>query len=379
MLMNEIKQFKKTILFTILIAISFYFLLLNLSFVLGTISYLFSVIYPFLFGAAIAFILNIPMKTFEKKLKMKRILAFLLTLICFVAVAFLVLFLVIPELIHTINVLIVQIPKAFYSIQEMVEQYEEQLPAFVEVTESLNINWSKLSEEIVAFIQSVGSGVLNSTFSIVSGITSAVITFFVGFTFSIYVLFQKEKLAIQMKKILYAFCPLAISDRILEITTLTRQTFEHFLSGQCVEAIILGSLFFLTMSIFRLPYALLVGVAIAVTALIPVFGAFIGLLIGTFLIVMVNPMQALGFVILFLVLQQLEGNLIYPYVVGGSVGLPSIWVLAAVTIGGKLFGIIGMFLFIPICSVFYILFREHVLQRIKQKEIPEVKWEADES
>lgn len=379
MLMNEIKQFKKTILFTILIAISFYFLLLNLSFVLGTISYLFSVIYPFLFGAAIAFILNIPMKTFEKKLKMKRILAFLLTLICFVAVVFLVLFLVIPELIHTINVLIVQIPKAFYSIQEMVEQYEEQLPAFVEVTESLNINWSKISEEVVAFIQSVGSGVLNSTFSIVSGITSAVITFFVGFTFSIYVLFQKEKLAIQMKKILYAFCPLTISDRILKVTTLTRQTFEHFLSGQCVEAIILGSLFFLTMSIFRLPYALLVGVAIAVTALIPVFGAFIGLLIGTFLIVMVNPMQALGFVILFLVLQQLEGNLIYPYVVGGSVGLPSIWVLAAVTIGGKLFGIIGMFLFIPICSVFYILFREHVLHRIKQKEIPEVKWEADES
>jgi len=249
----------------------------------------------------------------------------------------------------------------------------------INLSESLEINWSKISEEAVKLIQSAGTGILSSTLTIVSGIANAIITFFVGFTFSIYVLFQKEKLSIQAKKVLYAFFSAKIADKVLRISKLTAETFEHFLSGQCVEAMILGTMFFITMSIFRLPYALLVGVMIAVTALIPVFGAFIGLVLGAFLIVMVNPMQAVGFIVLFFVLQQLEGNFIYPYVVGGSVGLPSIWVLAAVTIGGSLFGILGMFLFIPVCSVLYILFREYIHTRLVKKGVLETKWKREET
>ena len=191
-------------------------------------------------------------------------------------------------------------------------------------------------------------------------------------------MFQKEKLSIQVQKILYAFLSEKKSKRVIEIGRLTSDTFEHFLSGQCVEAMILGLMFFISMSIFRLPYALLTGVVIAVTALIPVFGAFIGLVIGSFLIVMVSPIQALGFVVLFFVLQQIEGNLIYPRVVGGSVGLPSIWVLAAVTIGGKLFGVAGMFLFIPVCSVLYALFREFVFDKLKRKKIPQTIWSIEQ-
>ena len=153
----------------------------------------------------------------------------------------------------------------------------------------------------------------------------------------------------------------------MEVCSLTSKTFSSFLAGQCVEALILGTMFFVVMSIINMPYALLVGVLIAFTALIPIFGAFIGCFVGAFLILMVDPLQALIFVIMFLVLQQIEGNFIYPKVVGSSVGLPSIWVLAAVTIGGSLMGVVGMLIFIPIVSVIYTLFRSSVYKRLRKK------------
>ena len=150
--------------------------------------------------------------------------------------------------------------------------------------------------------------------------------------------------------------------------------FSNFLAGQCTEAVILGTMFFIVMTVLQMPYALLVGVLIAITALIPIFGAFIGCAVGAFLIVMVNPVQALVFVVVFLILQQIEGNLIYPHVVGGTVGLPSIWVLAAVSIGGSLMGIVGMLLFIPTCSVCYALLREFVNKQIAKKQVSSRKW-----
>ena len=182
------------------------------------------------------------------------------------------------------------------------------------------------------------------------------VTFVIAFTFSIYVLFQKERLARQAKQILYAVFPEKTTEKILSVAALSNQVFSSFLSGQCVEAVILGTLFVITMSILRMPYAMLTGIVIAITALIPIFGAFIGCVIGMLLIVMVNPVQAVWFLVLFLVLQQIEGNLIYPHVVGNSVGLPSIWVLVAVTAGGNMFGILGILVFIPLCSVLYALF-----------------------
>ncbi len=157
--------------------------------------------------------------------------------------------------------------------------------------------------------------------------------------------------------------------QVLHVLSLAGETFAHFITGQCIEAVILGSMFFVSMTVFRFPYALLVGVLISFTALIPVFGGIIGCWVGFFLILMVSPMQAVMFLVLFLVLQQIEGNLIYPHVVGNSVGLPSIWVLVAVTLGGSLMGIVGMLIFIPLVSVLYTLFREWAYKRLKQKRI----------
>ena len=197
----------------------------------------------------------------------------------------------------------------------------------------------------------------------------SVTTSFIAFVFACYILLQKEKLHVQIKKVLFAYLPEKRVVSILDICSLTYKTFSNFLTGQCVEALILGSMFFVVMGIIRLPYALLVGVLIAFTALIPIFGAFIGCAVGAFLILMVDPWKAVVFIILFLVLQQIEGNLIYPKVVGNSVGLPSIWVLAAVSIGGSLMGVVGMLIFIPLVSVVYTIFRGDVYRRLEKKQI----------
>lgn len=213
---------------------------------------------------------------------------------------------------------------------------------------------------------------MNTTMSAVGSLVSGFATFFIAFSFACYVLFQKEKLHVQIRKIFFAFIPKQKATMFLDICSLTYRTFANFLTGQCVEAVILGSMFVITLSILKMPYALLIGVLIAFTALIPVFGAFIGCVMGCFLIFMVSAKQAILFIVVFLVLQQIEGNLIYPHVVGGSVGLPSIWVLAAVTIGGNLMGIVGMLVFIPLVSVLYTIFREFVYSRLKKQHIKSV-------
>ena len=210
---------------------------------------------------------------------------------------------------------------------------------------------------------------LDSTFAAAKSIVSGIASFFIAFVFACYILLQKKKLSVQVRKVMYAFLKKKTVEQTLAVCSLTYKTFSSFLTGQCTEAVILGCMFFVSMILLRFPYALLIGVLITVTALIPIFGAFIGCVVGAFLILMVNPMQALGFIILFLVLQQIEGNLIYPHVVGGSVGLPSIWVLVAVTLGSSLMGIVGMLIFIPIVSVLYTLFRGWVYERLKERKI----------
>ena len=233
----------------------------------------------------------------------------------------------------------------------------------------LKFDCNKIVNVGIGFLRNGAGNMVESTINTAKSIISAVSTFFIAFSFSIYVLVQKEKLGIQAKKVLFAFVRKGRAEAALEVISLTYRTFSSFLTGQCFEAIILGTMFAVTMAVLRLPYALLIGIVIEFTALIPIFGAFIGCVVGAFLIFMVNPLQALIFVILFLVLQQIEGNLIYPHVVGNSVGLPSIWVLAAVSIGGSLMGIKGMLIFIPVVSVMYALFREIVYLKLKQKNI----------
>ena len=202
-------------------------------------------------------------------------------------------------------------------------------------------------------------------------IVSGLIDLALAFVFSIYVLFQKEKLARQMKKLILALSPKKVAEKIFYIAELSNRTFSSFLHGQLLEAVILGSLFFIAMTIFRFPYPLMISVTIAVTSIIPIFGAFIGAFIGAFLLLVIDYKMAFWFIIMFLIIQQIEGNLIYPHVVGKAAGLPSIWILVAVTVGGSLMGVLGILLFIPIFSIVYTLLSEYVNNRLKEKKILE--------
>lgn len=378
------RQTKKHLMQVIAFAILLYCAIEHLDVVIGTLRFVLGIAMPFLSGGVIAFILNVPMKKIEKHLftknkkmdKFRRPLAYVITLVCLIGVLALALVVVIPELGNTITMLAEQIPIAAKSAQQWITEIPEKWPALAPAIEELNIDWSAISASAVQFVQSVASGVVSSGVGFFSGVVSGVASFVIAFTFSIYVLFQKEKLTRQTKQVLYATLPDRVTEKVIAVAKLSNQIFSSFLSGQCLEAVILGTMFVIAMSIFGMPYAMLTGIVIAITALIPIFGAFIGCVIGMLLIVMVNPIQALWFLVLFLVLQQLEGNLIYPHVVGGSIGLPSIWVLVAVTVGGNLFGIAGILFFIPMCSVLYALFRTFVKKRLTERKVPESKWRA---
>lgn len=350
------------------------------------LTFIVSMLAPFLIGGAIAFILNVPMRSIEDRLfsspkiqkklsaPLRRIISLFLTFV-FVAIIIALLVLVIaPQLATTIAGLGVTIQEFIGRVIVFAEAQVDSNPQLMEWLSSLTIDWRSIDWEgilakVMNFLKNGAGDVLSSTISVAKSFVSGITTTFIAFVFSCYLLLQKEKLGLQFRKAIYALLPKNTAKRIVEISALSHRIFASFITGQCIEAIILGGMFFITMTILRMPYALLVGCLIAVTALIPIVGAFIGCGVGAFLILMVSPAQALIFVIMFLVLQQIEGNLIYPHVVGNSVGLPSIWVLAAVSIGGNLMGVVGMLIFIPLVSVIYTLFREFVYKRLKAKGI----------
>lgn len=379
------KQTKKHLMQLLAFAILLYCGVEHFDIVIQAFRFVVGIAMPFLLGGAIAFVMNVPMRWIERRLFLKneklarfrRVAAFLLTLVCVFGILTLALLVIIPELGNTIAMLMEQIPVAVRAAQRWLAEIPEQWPMLEPAVEELNIDWSSISSAAVGFVQSAASGVLSSGMGLFSGIVNGVTTFVIAFTFSIYVIFQKEKLGRQVKQVMYAVLPKQVPEKVISVAKLSDQVFSSFLSGQCVEAVILGTMFVVAMTIFGMPYAMLTGIVIAITALIPVFGAFIGCVVGMLLIVMVNPVQALWFLVLFLVLQQIEGNLIYPHVVGGSVGLPSIWVLVAVTVGGNLFGIVGILLFIPLCSVLYALFRAFVRRRLKERKVPERCWSGE--
>lgn len=351
---------------------------------LQILSFVWGVACPFILGGAIAFVLNVPMNFIQRHLfpekrtensriqkKLARPISMLLVLFLVIAAIGLVMFVLIPQLGNTFANLGKSIQNFIPQIQEWAEIVFHNNKEVMDVINHLEFDWNKIMNTGFDFFTSGAGSVLDSTISAAKSIISGITTFFIAFAFAIYILMQKEKLRIQSEKVLYAFVRRGRAEAVLEVLSLTYQTFSHFLTGQCVEAVILGCMFVVSMAIFKLPYALLIGIVIAFTALIPIFGAFIGCFVGAFLIFMVDPMKAVMFVVLFLVLQQIEGNLIYPHVVGNSVGLPSSWVLAAVSVGGRLMGVVGMLVFIPIVSVLYALFREIVYLKLKKRKMKE--------
>lgn len=375
------KKNMKNIMLLIVFAVLFYVGVQRIESVAAGFSFVVSIVFPFLLGAAMAFILNVPMSFMEKRLfsktkgkakKLKRPICLVLAILFVVAILWIVLLVVIPEVASTVASLSVNIEAALIKLQRWAMNIFEDNKQIEVWIASLQFDWDGIIHTAFGFLKNGAGNVLNSTMTVAKTVINSVMNFCVAFVFACYILLQKEKLAVQIRKILYAFFSKKVVTKVLDIASLSYKTFANFVTGQCCEAVILGTMFFISMSILRFPYALLVGVLIAFTALIPIFGAFIGCFLGTFLILVADPMKAIAFVILFLVLQQVEGNLIYPHVVGGSVGLPSIWVLVAVTVGGSLMGIVGMLVFIPICSVLYALFREMVYKRLKERGIHDI-------
>lgn len=379
---ENMKKICLLIAFTLIVFVGLW----RLEAVVAAISFLGGILAPFILGGAIAFILSVPMNRIEiticrlcskdtdekrrkKREKFLRPFSMILTLLFVIAILALAVLVIFPELGRTVSGLGRTIQA---NVPILLDKLEELFHNNKEISywlSNLDLNWEEIIKKATDMFQSGADIVLGSTFSVVQGIFSGVTTFVIGFVFACYILIQKEKLGRQCRKLLFAYLKKNQAERILEIASLTHRTFSKFLTGQCLEAVILGCMFFIAMTLLRFPYALLVGVLIAITALIPIFGAFIGCIVGTFLILMISPMQALAFVVLFLVLQQVEGNFIYPHVVGGSVGLPSIWVLVAVTVGGSLMGIVGMLIFIPLMSVLYTLLRQDVVRRLEKKQL----------
>ena len=358
----------------------FYCVLQKLTAVLGVLMRLLGILGPFLVGGAIAFVLNVPMTAIERHLparkKARRPLSLLLTLAAMVGVLTLAFCVIGPGIGEAVGSIGHQIPAAVQRLQTQLEELEALLPQLETLADNfqLDIDWNALSRRAMAMAQDFGSRLLSSGGGLIGGVVSGVSIFVIGLIFSFYVLLQKEKLARQGRQVCYALLPERWADKTLEVLRLANRTFGSFLSGQCLEAVILGTLFVVAMTLFRMPYALLVGVLISLTALIPVVGAFIGCAVGALLIAVTDPWRALWFIVLFIVIQQIEGNFIYPHVVGSSVGLPSIWVLAAVTLGGSLMGISGMIFFIPLCSVLYALFRDFIKTRLRKRGVPPGKW-----
>ena len=345
---------------------------------------------PFIIGAAIAFILNVPMRAIERWLKgikkdgSRRGVAILLTFLAVLLVVTGVVYLVIPQVVETVESLVAEVPGFINRVIDFGRNWLAKNPELMdwlyEYTDFGPTDWTALLNQILTEFGDKISNLLNQLTSVVEKAFSTLISFGTGIfnailslVFALYCLGRKEILARQGRRLLYAFFPEKFCDETIRILRMTNSTFSNFISGQCLEAVILGVMFVISMSIFGMPYMPLVSVIICVTALVPIVGAFVGCALGAFFILVDDPLMAVWFVVMFLVLQQIEGNLIYPRVVGTSIGLPGMWVLVAVAVGGDLMGVGGMLLMIPVTSVLYALLGEISARRLALKGIPREK------
>ena len=349
----------------------------NFSVVTGFVAKFFDIISPFVVGAALAFILNIPMKFFESKFSkitfkkgkklnknLIRIISLLLAIIVIGFIITLIVNLILPEIINIIKLLVENSPKYMNEIKDFALDITTNMPDIRDSIKNININNENMQEQI----KTIATNVLTFSVSFAGNVVGSIVDAIVSLVFAIYILTGKDKLKEQSKRIVYAYFDKTKAEGILEFGRTARRIFKNFITGQCLEACILGSLSIVGMFILDIPYAVPIGVLIGVTALIPIVGAFIGISVGAVLILSVEPVKVLTFLVFILILQQIEGNLIYPKVVGDSVGLPGIWVLVAVAVGGDLFGLVGMLLGLPVASVIYTLIKDNVNKRLDHKK-----------
>lgn len=383
------KKNTRRIIFIVITGVVVYWILQNIGVIWTAIGKLMNILSPFILGIGIAFILNVIVNLVENKWfksrsknkkkkrnrlleKAKRPIAIILSIIILATIIFFVLFMVIPEIITTVKSLATYIPGIAENAQKWTFDILDTYPQVNDVISGINFDWNSIDDQTMQLLQSWAGNILSSSVNIILSISSGIANFVIALIFAIYILLQKETLGAQFKRLIKAYMSEELMNRTLKICTVANNVFAKFITGQVTEAFILGFLCFLGMIILQMPYALTISVLIGFTALIPIFGAFIGAAIGVLLIAVQNPMLAIGFLIFIIILQQLEGNIIYPKVVGSSIGLPGIWVLVAVTVGGAIWGILGIVISVPIVSIIYALIGESVENRLKEKE------EADE-
>lgn len=412
------KENTKQIIKIVVIAIVLLVALLNIEPVWNVCKTFLSILSPFICGLAIAFILNIFMRFYEEKLfktkkkrknnskeitqseknnqsnnimtkasnnvinktnlekenkqnkdnkNGKRVVSIALSIITIVAVVTIIMLLIIPQFVEIIKNLIINMPTYLESLKDWAIDLTQRVPEINNFIQNIQIDTEALKNGLM----NISKGVLDVTINQVSGLVSGIVNFFIAIVFAVYILANKEGLKVQAKEFIYARIPEERADYILKVSRLARDSFRSFLTGQAKEAVILGVLCTLGMLILGIPYAGPVGALTALTAFIPIVGAFIGGFVGAVLIVAIDPINALIFIIFIIVLQQIEGNLIYPHVVGKNIGLPSIWVLVAITIGGSLFGIMGMVIGLPILSIIYAIVTENTNKKLQEKGLKE--------
>ena len=401
-------QNMKKIMIIVAFGIVLYISLLNFNLISLAMSNFMKILSPFVLGACIAFVVNIPMNFFEEKVfktkkkkrnkyniqraqqsgndveakisvkdkskfsKSKRFISIFLSLFVIIFVIVTLLMLVIPELINVIKNFIQYLSGLPMELKPIIDEIAGNYPELGNELSELQLDFSNILNTTVEFLKNAGSGIIEFVGKAISSTVSSVANLIVGIIFTFYLLMSKEKIGRNFKRIVLAFFPSRHAKKILDITNLSKESFNKFITGQLKEAIILGLLCYIGMIILQLPYSLTISLLITVTALVPIFGAFIGAAVGVILLLAVSPLKALTFLIFIIILQQIETNLIYPKVVGDSVGLPGIIVLVAITIGGSVGGVIGMLVALPIASVIYTLLRASVARRLKEKNINDV-------
>lgn len=379
---------KKSTIKTVLIifaSILFYTVLQNTKLLSGWMSYIGQVLSPIFIGIALAFIINLPLDLFETRIfaalnrkdpkgwsKVRRPLCLLLSVLILLGILALVVVLIVPEVRDTAVSIIKALPGQVEGLVQDVKDWIVRTNLPVDINDPTlfeEIDWNSISKDLLEGISNTGSTVITTTIGLTSEIVGGLFNIVIGLALSLYILGSKEKLLRQAKRLSEAVLPEHKCRRMFSILRMSADIFTKFITGQLTEALLMGLFCYIGMTVFRMPYAVMVSTLISVTALIPVFGAFVGTAFGAFMILLVSPLKAVGFVAYIIIVQQIDNNVIYPRIVGSSVGLPGIWVLCAVTVGGGLFGAAGMLLSVPVCAVLYCLLREHIVNKEKLRGI----------
>lgn len=369
-------EIRKNIVFIITYIAILIFALVNFEKILSILGYIINILSPFLFGIILAFVLNVLVNFIEKKIfgkikpskiwqKVKRLVSITLSLILVILIIVFIMNLLIPQLKNSVSLFTESLPEYKEDVIGILNKFDVTDSTINKVSEYLD-NFSKV---ITDYIKGNSKDVITVTTEVATSIVEIISKAIIAIVFAIYMIAQKETLRRQFNKLMNAYLKPKTIDKINTVAVTANKTFSNFVTGQCLEALIFGSLCFIGMLIFGFPYAPTISVLIGFTALIPIFGAFIGTALGAFLILMVSPIKAILFVVFIIILQQIEGNFIYPKVVGKSVGLSGMWVLLSVTVGASVGGILGLLIATPLCSLLYSFLTQIVNDRIRKNKI----------